>query len=426
MNHRSLLRLGHVAAGVLLMAFLLSGRASEKSSAKGSFSFNRDGVSRHLNGWSAVGLQQANQSTAQTEKTVEQVQKNIKILSGLPESQLIPVMNLMGASLGVRCSYCHVNKDSKWDFVADEKPEKLTAREMIKMVLAINKTNFRGNTEVSCFTCHRGRTGPVGVPTLPLAELTETAGVQRLGPAATAAASPTVNNATATATPTPAAPSAEDILNKYISAVGGQTVIDRIKTRVMKGTSINPNGMTMNLEIYQAAPEKFYLSVSGPRESMERGFNGNIGWEKNRAGVHEIMGQQLADLKQTFQLFADLRLKEQFIRMSVGRDKIDNRDVFVIRAVRPDRRRDRLYFDAETGLLVRRIRYTDTPIGVIPEEVDFEDYRDVEGVKIPFTVRVSATDPFANATRKFTEVKLNAPVDESKFTKPTIAGVPGQ
>src|SRR6266542_602749 len=183
MNHRSLLRLGHVAAGVLLMAFLLSGRASEKSSAKGSFSFNRDGVSRHLNGWSAVGLQQANQSTAQTEKTVEQVQKNIKVLNGLPESQLIPVMNLMGASLGVRCSYCHVNKDNKWDFVADEKPEKQTAREMIKMVLAINKTSFRGNTEVGCFTCHRGQTGPVGIPILPLPESTQAAGERRRGPA---------------------------------------------------------------------------------------------------------------------------------------------------------------------------------------------------------------------------------------------------
>ncbi len=159
---------------------------------------------------------------------------------------------------------------------------------------------------------------------------------------------------------------------------------------------------------------------------MERGFNGNVGWEKNRAGVHEVTGQQLADLKRTFQLFADVRLKEQFTRMSVGRDKIDNRDVFVIRAVRADRRRDRLSFDAETGLLVRRISYLETPIGVIPEEVDFEDYRDVDGVKIPFTVRVSATDPFLSATRKFTEIKLNAPVDESKFSKPTVTVAPGQ
>src|SRR5712691_4604000 len=95
------------------------------------------------------------------EKTVELVQKNIKVLTGLPQSQLIPAMNFMSASLGVRCNYCHVNKDGKWDFVSDEKPEKASAREMIKMVINVNKTTFKGNPAVSCYTCHRGRTSPV-------------------------------------------------------------------------------------------------------------------------------------------------------------------------------------------------------------------------------------------------------------------------
>src|SRR6266496_6624132 len=176
MNQRDSFRFGPFAAGVLITAFLLSGWANEESSAKGSVPFKPNDNLRILYRWSKVGFQQSTQRTAQTEKTVEQAQKNIKVLNGLPESQLIPVMNLMGASLGVRCSYCHVNKDNKWDFVADEKPEKQTAREMIKMVLAINKTSFRGNTEVGCFTCHRGQTGPVGIPILPLPESTQAAG----------------------------------------------------------------------------------------------------------------------------------------------------------------------------------------------------------------------------------------------------------
>jgi photosynthetic reaction center cytochrome c subunit len=117
-------------------------------------------------------MRQAVQQTPPAEKTVEQVQKNIKVLTGLPQSQLIPAMNFMSASLGVRCNYCHVNKDGKWDFVSDEKPEKATAREMIKMVLNVNKTTFKGNPSVSCYTCHRGRTSPVGVPPLPLPEAT--------------------------------------------------------------------------------------------------------------------------------------------------------------------------------------------------------------------------------------------------------------
>src|SRR5215831_12218002 len=94
---------------------------------------------------------------APPEKTTEQVQKNIKVLTGLPQSQLIPVMNFMATSLGRRCNYCHVNNNGQWDYASDEKQEKNTAREMIKLVLDVNKNSFKGNTEVSCFTCHRGR-----------------------------------------------------------------------------------------------------------------------------------------------------------------------------------------------------------------------------------------------------------------------------
>src|SRR6476646_3781240 len=106
--------------------------------------------------------------TAPAEKTVEQTHTNIQVLKGLPDSQLIPVMNYISASLGVRCTYCHVNNQGKWDFASDEKAEKKTAREMITMVGGINKNNFRGNPEVSCYTCHRGRTSVVHTLSVPL------------------------------------------------------------------------------------------------------------------------------------------------------------------------------------------------------------------------------------------------------------------
>src|SRR5436309_1040426 len=98
-----------------------------------------------FNHTSAQNPPPAPQTTAPTEQTVEQAQKNIQVFKGLPESQLIPVMNYMSASLGVRCNFCHVNKDGNWDYPSDDKPEKNTAREMIAMVTGINKNNFRGN-----------------------------------------------------------------------------------------------------------------------------------------------------------------------------------------------------------------------------------------------------------------------------------------
>src|SRR6185436_19226402 len=110
----------------------------------------------------------ATKSPLPQEKTVEQVQKNIKVLTGMPQSQLIPVMNYFSASMGRRCNFCHVNKDGQWDYASDEKPEKATAREMIKMVLDLRKQKFNGADEISCYTCHRGLNHPINVPALPL------------------------------------------------------------------------------------------------------------------------------------------------------------------------------------------------------------------------------------------------------------------
>jgi photosynthetic reaction center cytochrome c subunit len=354
--------------------------------------------------------QQPAAAAAPTEKTVEQAKKNIKVLNGLPDSQLIPVMNFMSASLGQRCVYCHVNKDGKWDFVSDEKPEKNTAREMIKMVLAVNKDTFRGNTEVSCYTCHRGRTNPASVPVLPIAEVTPRPAAAETKPAEAK----------------PAVPTADEILAKYTAALGGSAAIDKLKTRSMKGEWLTSNGLTWGYEVYQSGPDKIYVVLNTPKQGVfERGFNGSAGWEKSTHGVRALEGQELAVLRRYPDLFKDIKLKEQFSRLMFGgKDKINDREVYVLRGVTTDNRRERLYFDAQTGLLVRRVTNTPTMIGLIPEQVDFEDYKNVDGLMLPFTIRISSVDPNISSTRKFTEVKLNVPVDETKFNKPPAPPTP--
>jgi photosynthetic reaction center cytochrome c subunit len=343
------------------------------------------------------------QQPAQGEKTIDQVQKNIKVLTGIPQAQLIPMMNFFAASLGVRCNYCHVNNAGEWDYPADTKPEKNTAREMITMVLSVNKTTKGTNGEVSCFTCHRGRTSPVGVPALPLPQPTPRPGQGAAG---------------GSGTPTATMPTADDILNKYIAALGGQAAIDKLKTRVMKGTYEAANGLTATYEVDQAAPDRFHVIFTTPQGTMERGFNGSAAWEKNPRGVMDMPSEQLAQMKAIVGMFSDIKLKEQFTRMNVRKDKIDGRDVYVILATTADRKRERLYFDAETGLLLRRTTATQTPIGVIPQETNYEDYREVDGVKIPFTIRTVTLDAGSTATRKYTEIKVNVPVDDSTFNKP--------
>jgi hypothetical protein len=374
---------------------------------------------------SSPGLPAPAQSPAATaapqEKTTEQVQKNIKVLNGLPQSQLIPVMNFFSASLGVRCNFCHVNNNGVWAFDSDDKPEKETAREMVRMVLNINKTTFKGGVEVSCYTCHRGQTNPAGLPTLPLPlpSPRPSAPANPGGPGAALAAQ-------ATPAPSPAMPSADEILNKYLAAIGGQAAIDKLKTRVMKGNITTAGGQTLTYEIAQAAPDRAYEMFVSQRGTMERAVNGAMGWERNPQGLHDLAGQQLTDLKTSLQLFRNLRLKEQYVSLRLGRkDKIGEREVYVLTGTTADKKRERLFFDAENGLLLRRVTYTETMIGTIPEQTDFEDYREVEGVKMPFIVRLSSVD-VGNpvSTRTFTEIKLNVPVDDSKFNKPAAAKTP--
>jgi hypothetical protein len=135
--------------------------------------------------------------------------------------------------------------------------------------------------------------------------------------------------------------------------------------------------------------------------------------------VRPIESTELYYLRRYPDLFKDIKLKEQFTRLNVaGKDKIGDREVYVVRGVTTDNRRERLYFDAQTGLLLRRISSYTTPVGVIPEQVDFEDYREVDGMKVPFTIRITSLDDHYSSTRKFTEIKLNVPVDETKFKKP--------
>ncbi len=351
----------------------------------------------------ATSTQNVAPQATPAEKTVEQTQKNIQVLTGLPASQLVPVMNYFGSSLGVKCIFCHVNKDGKWDFVSDEKPEKGTAREMIKMVTSLNKANFKGNPAVGCFTCHRGSEHPVRAPELPIAMPTPFAETE---PAKTAVKE------------TP--PTADQILAKYSEALGGTAAIDKMKTRTMKGSILSSNGATWGYEVYQTAPDKVYMVLNTPKMGViQRGFDGKLGWELGQRGLRELHNQELFNLRRYTDFFKDLKLQGQFTRLSYGgKDKIDGKDVYVLRGLGTDGKGERLFFDAASGLLMRRVTSTPTMVGLIPEQVDYSDYRDVDGLKLPFVTKVTSIDSFFNATRTLTEIKLNVPVDETKFNKP--------
>jgi hypothetical protein len=343
------------------------------------------------------------------EKTVDQVFKNIKILNGMPQSKLYPTMRFMAASLGFQCGSCHVVKNFI-DAAADDKPEKQTARRMIKMVIEINNRLFQGNPVVSCYTCHRGQRTPQGAPELPL---------------------PVRSSGSSTRPSTSGLPSADEVLNKYLVAIGGKARADRITNCVVKGTTTTAIGQVVAYEAEQAVPDKGHETFAiqnapgrncagDSRCEYERVINGRQGWLKSGAGVQELVGEQLADQKLTFPLFQILKIKDQYASFRVsGRDRIEDRDVYLLSAVRLDDKLESLYFDVENGLLRRRISYLRSLVGTIPQQTDFEDYREVDGSRLPFTIRMAFADSGSlPITRKFAEIKLNVLVAESKFDKP--------
>jgi hypothetical protein len=270
------------------------------------------------------------------------------------------------------------------------------------MVFDINRSNFNGEKRVTCYTCHRGQTEPVALPPLPQSP-----------PEGGAAGSKDKK-------PDTPLPTVDQVLSRYVEALGGRTALERLKTRVMKGSQIRFDGTASPLEIYRAAPNKLVAIVTTANGVVASGFNGTVGWSRNPRGQRELSGEQLAQMKRTAEFYSDLRLKELYPKMTLeGTEKVGDREAYVIRTQVSEKRVEKLYFDTQTGLLVRNLGLDETILGYIPDQQDLSDYREVDGVKLPFSIQMSYVDPWVGWTRKFTEVKHNVPVEETKFNIPS-------
>src|SRR6267143_6267029 len=346
---------------------------------------------------------------AQSEKTVDQSRKNIRLLKGLPESQLFLLMNFVATSLGVQCNFCHVQqgKDpktgfTKWVWESDDKPEKQTGRRMMQMVLSIkanDKVDFRENP-VTCYTCHRGQTKPVGLPPMPLARSGHEPGPND--------AAPTVR---------PASPSVDQIFSKYVEAVGGSAVTGT-KTLVLKGKREASQDRNWPNEITLALPDKFLMVATTPQGTVRQIVNGDRGSVMNGANVRNLTPAEAIAAKRSLdELFNVVKVKMSSGMRSGGVQRVGERESYVVEQM-TDSKTERYYFDTQTGLLLRKITINQTVLVPFPEQIDFEDYRDLDGVKVPFTIRYSAIDTFDSWTRTFTEIKRNAVVEDALFAIP--------
>ncbi len=338
------------------------------------------------------------------EKTAEDVFKNIKVLKGMPASRLLPTMHFIEASLGFNCGNCHVRNASGWQFAKDNKPEKRKARSMIKMMNSINKNSFKGHQEVTCFTCHRGNPDPERIPQVTTARLLKENEIEKADEEKEIIVPNRLN--------TP-----KQIIDKYISALGGKDALQKIKTLKLQGASQN-SGKENELTIYWKAPDMYYSSEKTMRGEMARIFNGNEGWMKFGQYIRQSKGDNLGDLKMTARSFSPLNIYNMFLNLKLDDIKTIGSDtVYILDGTVSKYRSVKLFFNTSSGLLEREIVYDKTPLGKLQTQSDYKDYKNVNGVLFPFETIVSSYDDVRDI--KYKTISTNISIDDNLFAAPT-------
>jgi photosynthetic reaction center cytochrome c subunit len=372
-----------------------------------------------------AGLAVAQPASQDKPLLAEQVFKNVQALKGIPVDDFMETMGLMTAALQFDCSDCHVRAGtSRADWAADT-PMKVIARTMVNMVATINKNNFGGRQMVTCWTCHHNRDKPLVTPTIE-----------------------TIYGTPAlvwddTIPQNPGAPSAESILDKYIQASGGAQRLAGLTSFIGKGTNVGFGGFAGDVEIVAKAPDKratiiLFKAETGQGDQI-RSYDGRTGWVRtplNVLGEFQLSGSDLDGARFDAQLSFPGQIKQILTNLKAGppttitdlpairessRQDVtpeQNHTVNVVQGTGPRDLLVTLYFDAQTGLLVRELRYGSSPIGRVPTQIDYADYRDVSGVKLPFRIAFAWLD--GRDSIVLNDIKTNVPIDEAKFGRPPV------
>jgi photosynthetic reaction center cytochrome c subunit len=329
-------------------------------------------------------------------------------LKGLTVSDFLGAMGVMAAALGYDCADCHIGAGSdkvNWEF---DTPKKKTARRMVEMVAGINKNNFGGVQMVTCWTCHHGRFMPA--TTIGLDALYGTPNDER-------------NDIV---TPGEGVPTATQTLDKYIQALGGAQRLAGLTSFIATGTSLGYEGLGGggSFQIFAKAPNQRTTLIVF-KDHPERGdntrvYNGSAGWIKSPRGLfaeYELTGSELDGARLDAMMSFPGQIKQVLNNWRSGSlDTIGKSEVQVVQGTGPRGLLATLYFDTKSGLLMRMVRYTASPIGRIPTQLDYSDYRDVNGIKFPFKYTFSWLD--GRDSFQLTDVKTNVPIDAAKFAKP--------
>jgi len=363
----------------------------------------------------SVGLANAQAAQAAQQpkpQMAEELFKNIPVIKGIPVDEFMDTMGMFANALAMNCVDCHTSDStSAWENFAKDTPLKIMARRMALMVQGINKNNFGGERKVTCYTCHHGEQKPKSN-----AGLT----VQYSAP---------VDDPNEVDIPPrgyPNSPTPDAVFNKYIQAVGGAQRAGAITSITAKGTYVgyDTDHAKVAVDVVAKAPNQrshIVHALFGDKVTVTDGRNGWFASPDKPAPLIQLTGGNLDGAKlDTMVLFPGL-VKTMATNWRVGSTSIEDKDVQVVQGT-VNGQNFNLYFDEDTGLLVRMVRFADSLMGRVPTQMDFSNYKDVNGVKLPFTIITTWTDN--QTTTELTSIQANGPVDAAKFNRPAPAPPP--
>ncbi len=341
----------------------------------------------------------------------EEVFKKVDVLRGIPVDEFMDTMGMFSAALTLNCIDCHVPESvGGWDRFADETPLKVTARKMVLMVNELNKNNFSGVRAVTCYTCHRGDLRPRILPSL-----------------AAQYAPPVEDPNDVVIANIPGGPTVDMVFEKYLQALGGAQRLAALTSYSGKGTYIGfeTEQTKVPVDIYAKAPSQRSMIVHMTVGDNARVFDGTNAWiagSDKPLPLYSPSGGNFEGAKLDGILMFPTGLKASFANWRVSATGIDDKLVRVLQGTNPRQPPVNFYFDGESGLLLRVLRFVDTAVGRVPTQIDYSDYRDVAGVKIPFKWTMTWTN--GQSTTELAEVQANPTIPAARFARPAPAPKP--
>jgi hypothetical protein len=330
--------------------------------------------------------------------------KNIQVLKGMPVDEFMDAMGMFSASLGYDCVSCHSSElYNNRDAFAIATPMIQRARQMIVMMNGINKQYFGGQPRMSCFTCHRGQDRPGNIPSLALqyGELMDDPNAMTIYP-------DTRNTV-------------EQVFTKYIAALGGAQRLAALTSYVATGTyeGFNTGGSPIPVDVYAKAPNQRAQVVHMPEGDAIKTFDGTQAWAAEGwrpMPLLQLTGGNLEGARLEALVQFPAGIQKEYASWQVSGTLLDGRSTTILQGTNPNQLPVNFYFDAESGLIVRIVRWNRTGVGIVPTQIDYSDYRDVNGVKLPHRVVLTWTD--GQNTYVFKQIRPNVPIDAARFARP--------